>query len=136
MLRGAGRPGENRRRCRSVERRGAVRTCRRLLVEFCCALERAHAHGSGLCRVDSRRPDATTDMQYIVHQGFTPHQATYWVGANALLRKAALEDIATCEQLGSVVVRKFIQDRTVIEDTESSIDLIRRGWTLHNHPQR
>ena len=42
-----------------------------------------------------RLAGATTDMQYIVHQGFTQHQATYWVGANALLRKAALEDIAT-----------------------------------------
>jgi cellulose synthase (UDP-forming) len=83
-----------------------------------------------------RLAGATTDMQYIVHQGFTQHLATYWVGANALLRKAALEDIATCEQIGPVEVRKFIQDRTVIEDTESSIDLVRRGWTLHNHPQR
>jgi cellulose synthase (UDP-forming) len=83
-----------------------------------------------------RLAGATTDMQYIVHQGFTQHQATYWVGANALLRKAALEDIATCEQVGPIEVRKFIQDRTVIEDTESSIDLVRRGWALHNHPRR
>ena len=36
---------------------------------------------------------------------------------------------------GHRVVR-FIQDRTVIEDTESSIDLIARGWTLHNYPER
>jgi cellulose synthase/poly-beta-1,6-N-acetylglucosamine synthase-like glycosyltransferase len=83
-----------------------------------------------------RLAGATTDMQYIVHQGFTPHQATYWVGANALLRKSALEDIATCVREGPVEVRKFIQDRTVIEDTESSIDLVRRGWALHNHPER
>jgi cellulose synthase (UDP-forming) len=83
-----------------------------------------------------RLAGATTDMQYIVHQGFTPHQATYWVGANALLRKAALEDIATCAREGPVEVRKYIQDRTVIEDTESSIDLVRRGWTLYNHPER
>ena len=32
-------------------------------------------------------------------------------------------------------VRQYIQDRTVIEDTESSIDLVRRGWTLHNYPR-
>ena len=81
-----------------------------------------------------RLAGATTDMQYIVHQGFTQHQATYWVGANALLRKAALEDIATCEQVGPIEVRKFIQDRTVIEDTESSIDLVRPGWTLLQPP--
>jgi hypothetical protein len=30
----------------------------------------------------------------------------------------------------------FIQDRTVIEDTGSTIDLVRLGWRLHNHPQR
>src|SRR6266513_3549593 len=36
---------------------------------------------------------ATTDIQYLIHQGFTRYRATYWVGANALLRKAALEDI-------------------------------------------
>jgi cellulose synthase (UDP-forming) len=29
-----------------------------------------------------------------------------------------------------------VQDRTVIEDTESSIDLVARGWRLHNHPGR
>jgi hypothetical protein len=30
----------------------------------------------------------------------------------------------------------FIQDRTVIEDTGSTIDLVRLGWRLHNHPER
>ena len=30
---------------------------------------------------------ATTDIQYIIHQGFTSYRATFWVGANALLRK-------------------------------------------------
>jgi hypothetical protein len=29
-----------------------------------------------------------------------------------------------------------VQDRTVIEDTESTLDLVRRGWRLHNHPER
>ena len=33
---------------------------------------------------------ATTDIQYIIHQGFTGWQSTFWVGANALLRKSAL----------------------------------------------
>src|SRR5262249_31231707 len=35
---------------------------------------------------------ATTDIQYLIHQGFTRHDATFWVGANAVLRKAALDD--------------------------------------------
>jgi len=33
-------------------------------------------------------------------------------------------------------VTRYIQDRTVIEDTESSIDLVARGWSLHNYPER
>lgn len=37
---------------------------------------------------------ATTDIQYLIHQGFTHHNATFWVGANAVLRHAALCDIA------------------------------------------
>src|SRR3981189_548594 len=28
---------------------------------------------------------ATTDIQYLVHQGFTAYNATFWVGANACL---------------------------------------------------
>ena len=79
---------------------------------------------------------ATTDMQYVVHQGFTWCGATFWVGANALLRKVALDDIRTEEVERGHRVDRFIQDRTVIEDTESTVDLIARGWRLHNYPER
>jgi cellulose synthase/poly-beta-1,6-N-acetylglucosamine synthase-like glycosyltransferase len=78
---------------------------------------------------------ATTDIQYIIHQGFTAFRSTYWVGANALLRKKALEDIAETIP-GQPLVRQYIQDRTVIEDTESSIDLVKKGWSLYNYPER
>lgn len=79
---------------------------------------------------------ATTDMQYIVHQGSTQYDATYWVGANAMLRKEALDDIRVSEQERGFEISRFIQDRTVIEDTESSVDLVARGWSLYNHPER
>jgi cellulose synthase/poly-beta-1,6-N-acetylglucosamine synthase-like glycosyltransferase len=79
---------------------------------------------------------ATTDIQYIIHQGFTAYGATFWVGANALARTAALEDIAELDQERGYPIRRFIQDRTVIEDTESTIDLIAHGWRLHNYPDR
>jgi cellulose synthase/poly-beta-1,6-N-acetylglucosamine synthase-like glycosyltransferase len=79
---------------------------------------------------------ATTDLQYIIHQGFTAHGATYWVGANALLRKRALHDIAEQDVERGFLVTRYIQDRTVIEDTESSIDLVVKGWQLHNYPER
>ncbi len=79
---------------------------------------------------------AQTDIQYLMHQGFTAHGATFWVGANALLRKAAIEDIATVHIEDGLRVKKYIHDRTVIEDTESSIDLVDRGWTLYNYNER
>lgn len=83
-----------------------------------------------------RTAGATTDIQYIIHQGFTAHNATYWVGANALVRRAALNDIAQVGQERGFTVTRYIQDRTVIEDTESSIDLVDKGWTLYNYPER
>ncbi|MGA6828129.1 glycosyltransferase family 2 protein [Nitrospira sp. NS4] len=83
-----------------------------------------------------RTAGASTDIQYLVHQGFTHFGATFWVGANALLRKSALEEICTESVEGRHLVRRYIQDRTVIEDTESTVDLLAKGWSLHNHPER
>ena len=79
---------------------------------------------------------ATTNIQYILHQGFTYFGATFWVGANALLRKKALEDICVEESTTYGTIRRFIQDRTVIEDTESTVDMMARGWKLFNYPER
>ncbi|MFG1610606.1 EAL domain-containing protein [Actinoplanes sp. NPDC049265] len=79
---------------------------------------------------------ATTDIQHIVHQGMTHYDATFWVGANAVIRKKALDDICEVAYEGDWEIRRYIQDRTVIEDTESTIDLRVNGWTLHNYPER
>lgn len=79
---------------------------------------------------------ATTDIQHILHQGMSYYGATFWVGANAIIRKRALEDIVEVETVGGFEIRTYIQDRTVIEDTESSIDLGTHGWTLMNYPER
>jgi len=83
-----------------------------------------------------RLAGATTDIQHILHQGMSYYGATFWVGANAVIRKRALEDIGEAEWAGGFEIRRFIQDRTVIEDTESSIDLGVHGWTLVNYPER
>jgi cellulose synthase/poly-beta-1,6-N-acetylglucosamine synthase-like glycosyltransferase len=83
-----------------------------------------------------RLAGASTDIQHILHQGMSFYGATFWVGANAVIRKCALEDIAETEWVGGFEIRRFIQDRTVIEDTESSIDLGLHGWTLVNYPER
>ncbi|MEO8538677.1 MAG: glycosyltransferase family 2 protein [bacterium] len=79
---------------------------------------------------------ATTDIQHIVHQGLTRYDATFWVGANAVIRKLALDELEDEEDEAGFAIRRFIKDRTVIEDTESSIDLRARGWRLHNYPER
>jgi cellulose synthase/poly-beta-1,6-N-acetylglucosamine synthase-like glycosyltransferase/chitodextrinase len=79
---------------------------------------------------------ATTDLQHIVHQGLTYYDATFWVGANAVIRKPALDDIAESSYLGDWEIKQYIRDRTVIEDTESTIDMGSRGWRLFNYPER
>lgn len=83
-----------------------------------------------------RLAGATTDIQHLLHQGMSHAGATFWVGANAVIRTAALQDIAETSWENGVLVKRFVQDRTVIEDTESSIDLGTHGWTLLNYPER
>jgi len=79
---------------------------------------------------------ATTDIQHILHQGMSFYGATFWVGANAVIRKKAVEDIVETEWVGGFEIKRYIQDRTVIEDTESSVDLALHGWSLVNYPER
>lgn len=79
---------------------------------------------------------ATTDLQHLQHQGKTRFDATFWVGANAVIRWAALRELGQVREENGILVRTFIQDRTVIEDTESSIDLAIKGWSLTNYPAR
>lgn len=79
---------------------------------------------------------ATTDLQHLVHQGLTYYHATFWVGANAVIRKTALDQIAVKGYIGDWEIRQYIRDRTVIEDTESTIDLGAHGWSLFNYPER
>jgi cellulose synthase (UDP-forming) len=83
-----------------------------------------------------RLAGATTDIMHVLHQGTSHFDATFWVGANALLRMSAMRDIAQTSMERGHPVTRFIQDRTVIEDTESSVDLITRGWRLENYPAR
>ncbi|TAJ49863.1 MAG: glycosyltransferase [Herbiconiux sp.] len=83
-----------------------------------------------------RLAGATTDLQHIVHQGLTAFDATFWVGANAILRRSALEDIRRESIEGGHRIVRFISDRTAIEDTESSLDIALHGWSLFNYPER
>jgi cellulose synthase/poly-beta-1,6-N-acetylglucosamine synthase-like glycosyltransferase len=93
------------------------------------------AFPGGATRIE-RIAGATTDLQHIIHQGMTYNNATFWVGANAILRKKALADIEEVEYKGPFKIYRYISDRTVIEDTESTIDLAAGGWSLHNYNER
>lgn len=76
---------------------------------------------------------ATTDIQYLIHQGATFFNASYWVGANALIRFTALEQIVRIQVEGDKSYKVYIQDETVIEDTGSTIDLLHAGWSVQNY---
>jgi len=43
----------------------------------------------GATQAVERIAGATTDIQHLIHQGFTRYDGTYWVGANAVLRRSA-----------------------------------------------
>jgi cellulose synthase/poly-beta-1,6-N-acetylglucosamine synthase-like glycosyltransferase len=79
---------------------------------------------------------ACIDVQFHTHQGYTYWDASFWVGANAMLRHTALEAINEVVEIDGNKVVIYIQDRTVIEDTESTIDLVDKGWKLYNYPAR
>lgn len=79
---------------------------------------------------------AVIDVQYHTHQGYTYWYASFWVGANAMLRMTALNAIKEIANVDGKTFAIYIQDRTVIEDTESTIDLVQKGWLLYNYPAR
>ncbi|MCU1354515.1 MAG: hypothetical protein JWM05_3724 [Acidimicrobiales bacterium] len=83
-----------------------------------------------------RLAGATTDIQHIVHQGMAEHGAAFWVGANAVLRTEAVNDLRIEDDSEGHTISRFISDRTVIEDTESTLDLTAKGWTVENYPER
>jgi hypothetical protein len=95
-----------------------------------------YSHIPGNATALERAAGAQTDLQYIVHQGTGALDAGHWVGANALLRLSALRDISTTRSEGGLEIAIYIQDKTVIEDTGSTIDLVRKGWKISNHPER
>ncbi len=83
-----------------------------------------------------RIASAQIDVQFHTHQGYTYWDSSFWVGANAMLRTTALEAIKEIQHVDGKIVTVYIQDRTLIEDTESSIDLVHKGWKLYNYPKR
>lgn len=83
-----------------------------------------------------RIASAQIDVQFHTHQGYTYWDASFWVGANAMLRMKAMDAIKEIQTVNGKTIAVYIQDRTLIEDTESTIDLVHKGWKLYNYPKR
>jgi cellulose synthase/poly-beta-1,6-N-acetylglucosamine synthase-like glycosyltransferase len=79
---------------------------------------------------------ATTDVQLMAHQGATRFGAGSWVGASALIRRAALDDVVLTQEERGHPVAVYVRDRTLTEDTDTTVALIRKGWRVHNYPGR
>lgn len=90
----------------------------------------------GTPHVLERTAGATTDIYYYVTEGMSFAGAGFWVGASATIRKQALLDIAKEDEERGYIVPVYIQDKTVIEDTGATIDLVRKGWRVENYPAR
>jgi len=99
-------------------------------------IQSPHSSFPGCPHALERVAGASIDVQFLNHQGYAYWGAASWVGANALLRRRALEDIKETVVENGNPVAIYIQDRTVIEDTESTIDLVAKGWKLYNYPER
>lgn len=80
-----------------------------------------------------RTAGATTDLHYIIQQGMSRFNAAFWVGPNSLVRTAALADIEFEVRERGHPIKVYIRDRTVIEDSDTTVDLIRKNWRLYNH---
>jgi cellulose synthase/poly-beta-1,6-N-acetylglucosamine synthase-like glycosyltransferase len=79
-----------------------------------------------------RTASASTDVQFFSHHGMDYFQSSFWVGAAALMRRTALEDIATTRLERGYAVKVFIHDRILIEDAAATVDLIGKGWRVYH----
>src|SRR5439155_10722130 len=104
--------------------------------ERVAVVQTPYASVPGATSTIERIAGATTDVQLMTHQGATLFGAGSWVGASALVRRAALDDIVfTTEERGHSIT-SYVRDRTLNEDTDTTVDLIRKGWSVHNYPDR
>src|SRR5205809_2559491 len=104
--------------------------------ERVAVVQTPYASVPGAASMVERVAGATTDVQLMSHQGATLFGAGSWVGASALVRRGALDDIVhTVTERGHPVL-VYVRDRTLNEDTDTTVDLIRKGWTVYNYPDR
>jgi cellulose synthase (UDP-forming) len=80
-----------------------------------------------------RAAAAQTDLQRMLCQGSAHYGAAFWVGGSAVMRREALEDVCELTVERGYPIKKYIQDRTLVEDTESSLSFLAKGWSIYNY---
>ncbi|MBY0355551.1 MAG: hypothetical protein K2Q12_07450 [Rickettsiales bacterium] len=83
-----------------------------------------------------RLAGATINLLFPVNQGHEHLGGSFWMGANAVVRRSALNAIARAALSEGKPVTIYIQDGTVIEDTETTLALLHKGWRVHQYPKR
>jgi cellulose synthase (UDP-forming) len=78
---------------------------------------------------------ASTDVHYCVAEGLSVLHAGSWVGATALVRKAALKDIVYYSEERGFQIAQFIPDTTLIEDADATVRFAQRGWRVLHLPR-
>jgi hypothetical protein len=73
---------------------------------------------------------AQIDVYRVFGYGSALAGAAFWQGNNAMIRRAALEEISEVTQERGFSIKKCIRDRTLLEDTETTIDLLAHGWEV------
>jgi hypothetical protein len=77
---------------------------------------------------------ATTDIQHIVHQGLTHYDATFWVGANAVIRKRALDELLE-EEDEAVVVVVDSETEEAVEEVVSEVEAAVEDLTIEEEDE-
>ena len=85
-------------------------------------------------RVLQRIAGNQTNATRVVGHGSVRHGAAFWAGNNALIRRAALQEIEEHLWERGFPIKRYIRDRTLIEDTETTIEFVSRGWKIYSLP--
>ena len=77
-----------------------------------------------LLRASSASPEQPPTFSTSSTRASTASEATFWVGANAVIRKRALEELEEQEDEAGFTISRFIKDRTVM-----------RGYGVEHRPE-
>ncbi|HLX37005.1 MAG TPA: glycosyltransferase family 2 protein [Candidatus Binataceae bacterium] len=75
---------------------------------------------------------AETDLHRILCLGSAERGGAFWLGSNAVIRRRALEDICEIDVERGFPIKRYIKDRTLVEDIESTIDFLEHDWQIFN----